>query len=99
MRVLDGTYEMAVGYGAGEKEPPMAARILLPASSEYEMTDPDSWHYVRPIDRPTMSFMIVGKPWDRPAPKVGKVLNPLTETQKEAILTFFREYYGGKKSR
>jgi hypothetical protein len=40
--------------------------------------------------------MIAGKPWDRPSPKSGKVLNPLTEGQKEAILKFFREYYGDK---
>jgi hypothetical protein len=99
MRVLDGTYEMAVGYGAGEQEPPIAARILLPAGSEYEMTDPHGWHYVRPIASPTMSLMIAGKPWNRPGPKSGKVLNPLAEGQKEAILAFFREYYGDKNSR
>jgi hypothetical protein len=90
---------MAIGYGAGEKEPPIAARILLRAGSEYEMTDPNGWHYVRPLDRPTMSLMIAGKPWDRPSPKSGKVLNPLAEKQKEEILMFFREYYGDKNSR
>jgi hypothetical protein len=99
MRVLDGAYEMAIGYGAGETEPPIAARIILPAGSEYEMTDPNGWHYVRPIDSPTMSLMIAGKPWDRPSPKSGKVLNPLNEKQKEVILKFFRECYGDMKRR
>lgn len=95
MRVLGGAYEMAIGYGAGEKEPPMAARIVMGAGSEYEMTDPDGWHYVRPIGGPTMSLMIAGKPWDRPSPKSEKTLNPLGEKQKEEILKFFRGQYGG----
>ena len=95
MRVLDGKYEMAVGYGTGEKEPPIAARIIMGAGSEYEMTDSDGWHYVRPIGNPTMSLMIAGKPWDHPSPKSDKVLNPLGEEQKEEILKFFREHYSG----
>jgi hypothetical protein len=99
MHVLDGAYEMAIGYGAGEKEPPIAARVTLCAGSEYEMTDPNGWHYVRPLDSPTMSLMIAGKPWDPSLPKSGKVLNPLAEKQKEEILAFFREYYGDKNSR
>ena len=96
MRVLDGNYEMAVGYGVGEKEPPIAARIIMGAGSEYEMTDPNGWHYVRPIDTPTISLMIAGKPWNRPSPKSEKALNPLAEKQKEEILKFFRDQYSGK---
>ena len=96
MRVLEGTYEMAVGYGTGGKEPPMAARIITGAGSEYEMTDPNGWHYVRPIGTPTLSLMIAGKPWNRTSPKSEKTLNPLAKKQKEEILKFFREQYDGR---
>ncbi len=98
MHVLDGAYEMAIGYGTGEKEPPIAARIILRAGAEYEMTDPHSWHYVRPLDHPSMSLMIAGKPWDPSLPKSGKVLDPLAANQKEEILKFFRAHYGDKNS-
>src|SRR5918993_824089 len=49
MRILEGTYEMAVGYGKGESVPPIAARMIASGDFRYEMTDSDAWHYVRPI--------------------------------------------------
>ena len=33
----------------------------------YEMTHANSWHYVRPLGRPTLSLMVTGKPWARKA--------------------------------
>ncbi len=93
MRVLKGTYEMAIGYGAGEKEPPIAARIITCAGSEYEMTDKDGWHYVRPISEPTLSLMISGKPWTRPSPKSDRPLKPLLVNERRDILDLFREFY------
>ncbi len=40
MRVLEGTYEMAIGYGWSP--PPIAARIIADAGFAYEMTEPDA---------------------------------------------------------
>jgi hypothetical protein len=97
MRVISGNYEMGVGYGVGEKIPPVATRLILGPGSEYEMTDPDSWHYVRPIKRSTVSVMVAGKPWGRVSPKSDKVLKPLSEKQKTAILNFMSDYYRRKK--
>src|SRR5206468_11967261 len=61
MRVLAGEYEMAVGYGPGEAPPPVAALILARGDFRYQMTEPDAWHYVRPLGAPTLSVMVTGK--------------------------------------
>ena len=93
MRILTGEYEMAVGYGKGESPPPIAALMIAGGDFRYEMTDPDAWHYVRPLGVPTMSLMITGKPWARPAPTASKQLRPLSPEQCAEILAFFRERY------
>jgi hypothetical protein len=93
MKVLDGRYEMAIGYGAGTTEPPIAARLILGAGSEYEMTDPDGWHYVRPINVPSTSLMITAKPWARVSPKSDKPLSELAPDKRNEILEFFRSIY------
>ena len=93
MRVLEGSYELAVGYGAGEKEPPVAARMILGPGSEYEMTDPNGWHFVRPIEKPTMSLMVAGRPWDRSSPKSDKPLKSLPLERQQEIFQFFRKHY------
>lgn len=93
MRVLSGEYEMAVGYGQAETAPPIAALMIASGDFRYEMTDPDAWHYVRPLDQPTMSLMVTGKPWDRPSPKSGRPLLPLSASQRSAVFQFFRERY------
>jgi hypothetical protein len=93
MHILEGEYEMAVGYGKGEIAPPVAALMIAAGDFRYEMTDPDAWHYVRPLQRPSLSLMVTGKPWDRPAPRSGKELQPLTAEQRAALLEFFRQRY------
>jgi hypothetical protein len=93
MRILEGEYEMAVGYGKGETTPPVAALMIAAGDFRYEMTDPDAWHYVRPLGRPSMSLMVTGKPWDRPAPRSGKELQPLNDAQRAALFEFFRKRY------
>jgi hypothetical protein len=96
MRVLSGEYEMAVGYGTGETAPPIAALMIASGDFRYEMTDPDAWHYVRPLREPTMSLMVTGKPWNRASPKSGKPLLPLGADQRSAIFRFFRERYAAR---
>ncbi|MCL5996822.1 MAG: hypothetical protein M1546_12315 [Chloroflexi bacterium] len=93
MRVLVGEYEMAVGYGQGDTPPPIA--VLMIASTEfcYEMTEPDAWHYVRPIGGPTLSLMVTGKPWERWSPRSEKPLHPLSAEQRDLIFRFFRARY------
>ncbi len=96
MRIVAGSYEMGIGYAAGNKPPPEAARVILIPGSEYEMTHPDGWHYVRPIDRPSLSLMVAGKPWNRSSPKSEHSLEMLSGTRKTEIIEFFRAYYSRK---
>lgn len=93
MRVLAGEYEMAVGYGPGETAPPVAARMIATGDFRYEMTEPDAWHYVRPIGAPTYSVMVTGIPWTRSSPTPGKPLRALTVAEGVELLRFFRQRY------
>ncbi len=96
MRILDGRYEMAIGYGTGTTAPPIAARIIAGTDVRYEMTDPDAWHYVRPLDRPAMTIMVTGKPWPRPTPPVNEPLKPLDDARRIELMAWFRTRYGGR---
>ena len=93
MRVLDGEYEMAVGFGAGSHTPPVAALLIARGDFRYEMTHPDSWHYVRPIGSPTLSLMVTGKPWDRESPRSTKPLRRLQSEQAAELLRCFRSRF------
>jgi len=93
MRILAGEYEMAVGFGPGESEPPVAALMIASGDFRYEMTDPDAWHYVRPLGGPSWSVMVTGSPWNRPSPRPDKPLVPLSEEQRRQLFAFFRERY------
>jgi hypothetical protein len=93
MRVLSGEYEMAVGYALNETPPPIAARMIARGDFLYEMTDPGAWHYVRPLNAPTLSLMVTGRPWNPTAPKSHPELRPLTAEQIAPLLQFFRARY------
>ena len=93
MRILAGEYEMAVGYGKGEAVPPIAALMIASGDFRYEMTDPDAWHYVRPLGGTSLSVMVTGKPWDRPAPRSSRLFVPLTDAQRAELFALFRKYY------
>ena len=94
MRIVRGSYEMAVGYGSGSDIPPTAVLIIATEGSAYEMTHPDAWHYVRPISEPVYTVMVTGKPWGRESPQATKALQPLSEQRRRMLfLLFKREYY------
>lgn len=93
MRLLTGQYEMGVGFGSGQSEPPRASTIVLSAGSTYEMVDPDSWHYVRPLNEAVMTLMVTGQPWERTTPKASGELAELSTARKSEILEIFREKY------
>jgi hypothetical protein len=93
MRVLSGVYEMAVGAGSGDEAPPVALMLVARGPLEYEMTDPDGWHSVRPIGGPALSVMITGTPWSRWSPKSEAPLGPLPTERVAEILAMFRAHY------
>lgn len=93
MRVVTGSYEMAVGCGPGDDPPGEAMTILIGPGTVYEMPNPDAWHYVMPLGGPAMSLMVTGRPWGRPGPNPGRQLGALTGQAAAEILTAFRHYY------
>lgn len=98
MRVLAGCYEMGVGVGAGEQSPPIISTLVLAASSTYEMTHPDAWHYVRPLEQVVYSVMVTGQPWQRSTPKSQIPLKPLSDDRKRELLRRFETFYPSGKS-
>lgn len=94
MRVLQGEYEMAVGFGPGDTPPPHASRIIAEGGRfSYEMTHPDAWHYVRPIQHPVYTVMVTGAPWSRSAPRSQTPLQPLPPSRVQSLLETFRTFY------
>ena len=93
MEVLHGKYEMAIGYGAGANPPPFAARMIVSGGNRYEMTTPDGWHYVRPIDSYAWTIMITGKPWSRWSPSSHKPLAALNPTTEQVLLSWYRTMF------
>lgn len=91
-------YEMGIGYGIGPKPPiAMVMQVAGQDSFSYEMIDPLGWHYVRPIEGPSYSVMIIGRPWVTSLP-MDKVppLNSLDDVTKEAVLEEFRKLVPAK---
>jgi hypothetical protein len=94
IKILSGSYEMAVGYQEPgvQGDAPVAATLILTAGACYEMVSEAGWHYVRPLGGPSLSIMITGKPW---SPQYrGKGQNqPLPEEAKQKLLTIFEKLY------
>lgn len=89
MRVLQGRYEMAVGYGPGDKVPEIAATFIVEGSMRYEMIAPDAWHWVRPIDGLVWTVMVTGAPWGRSGPIPTRSLSPLPAARITEMIARF----------
>lgn len=90
--LLKGTQGMAVGYGPPDEEgPPITANFHITPGTVYEMLDPYGWHAVNPLDGPSLSLMLTGKPWSPTAPKDGRgaVNRPLSDQVRDEILAEF----------
>jgi len=93
IRVLEGSYEMGIGYGKGIDPPPVACKILANTAFCYEMIEPDGWHYVRPINAPSLSLMVTGKPWEREAPRSNEPLSPMGPDRVAGLMERFKLFY------
>lgn len=92
-KIIRGRYETAVGFGPGTEPPPMASRFTLFPGAVWEMTEPDAWHYVRPLVEPVYTWMISGVPWIKESPTPSKPLRFLTAQEAGDLLAVFvREY-------
>ena len=90
--ILKGEYEMGVGYSQNsEIEPLLATRLIISDGSSYEITNPNCWHYVRPINDPSYSLMVTGKPWvNKPESKALK-LKPINPERKVKLMSEFKK--------
>jgi hypothetical protein len=94
MRIVKGIYEMGIGYAKGmDTPPPIPATVFLHPPSEYEMTDPNGWHYVRPINGCVYTLMVTSTPWKRESPKSTEPLVALPEKRKKEIINIFLNRY------
>lgn len=97
MRIVDGQYEMGVGFGTGSEDPPIAATVVLSAGDVYEMSHPDGWHYVRPLGGPSLSVMVTGKPFPKSAHRESRAsaahLCALDPAVASALLAEFQKRY------
>ncbi len=90
VKILRGGYEMGVGFGKGIKRPKVSHTIYFGPGSGYEMLHRDAWHYVRPVDGPSFSTMITGKPWRRAMPDVpSEPLSALPEDRFKKLRQLF----------
>jgi len=91
------SYETGVGRGNPHFDaPPMPAKFVLKSGSSYEMVDDCAWHYVRPLDGPIYSVMVIGKPWSKiKQERFGQLREhkQLNEYQIEDLREFFRGIY------
>lgn len=93
MKIESGRYEMGIGFGSGSV-PVHLGKIILMEGNTYDMVHPDEWHYVCPLDGPSMSLMVIGQPWNRVQPVMAtKKLRPFSDMQKARILNFFCAKY------
>ncbi len=94
IRIIDGKYEMGVGHSETNKIPSTDCKLILVPGTLYEMTDPDSWHYVNPIRMPVYSLMVTGGRSGRQMPvEPKKTFNKLSHLECQNIIKVFNEYY------
>lgn len=93
IHVIEGQYEMGLGFGEGLKEPEVFSTILTGGGMYYEMPHRDGWHYVRPLTV-SSSVMLTGEPWDREMPKEDEV-GQLSGLHNDRVMVML-EYFRGK---
>lgn len=87
MEILQGKYEMGVGHSTTNETPKTDCRLILPTGCMYEMTEPDGWHYVNPIDEPCYTLMVTSRLNGRQMPiEPDKSFRPLNEWEISEIL-------------
>lgn len=97
MKVLAGSpYEMGIGHcdGNDPRDVKIDCRLRCKEGFTYEMLDKDGWHYVRPINLPSYSIMVTGKPWNRVSIdiEIGERIELDVDT-KDQILEHFKEHW------
>lgn len=91
IHVIEGQYEMGMGFGEGIEEPEVFSTILSQGNMYYEMPHKDGWHYVRPLSV-CSSIMLAGEPWGREMPAADEVgqLGGLHNDRVHVMLEYFK---------
>jgi hypothetical protein len=97
--LIHGGYEMGTAYSEKDVTTeeaellPRAATMLMSGGCCYEMTNPNSLHYVKPIGDYSLSVMLTGPVYEGITTKevLDKKLGPLTETEQIELLKKFKE--------
>lgn len=92
--VLQGTYDMTVGYSHGTDQPPNSVlETRLAAGSSYSIESPYTWHSVIPRTM-CYSLMVNHQPWlaphDRAPTTKGKDLDKFSDLDLRIHLTNFK---------
>lgn len=107
MKIMQGSYEMALGYrevepvkaplrpGKMPPAPPYTALVVLTKGCTYEMIRPGSWHHVRPLRDPAYTVMVTGGPvWDEVWVGVAQPRSLMGPETKQSLFSAFRSFYG-----
>lgn len=84
MLILSGSYEMGIGHSETNEPPKIDCKLILPTETMYEMTEKDSWHYVKPVKSSCYTLMVTGDLNNREMP---------IESPKEYRKLFYEEIY------
>ena len=92
LRVLEGGYEMGVGFSTDRSSPPQAVHTIdVGPGTMYEMVSPDVWHYTRPTPgMDSFSVMLVGP---RIRPRLALNNSGLSTSQFDTLMDRFRRFY------
>jgi hypothetical protein len=94
VRIIKGEYEMGVGHSDTTDIPKTDCKLRLRSGSLYEMTEPDGWHYVKPMGLTVYSLMVTGGKTNRPMPvEPSKEFRRLTEAECLDIILEVNSYY------
>lgn len=94
MHVVHGTYEMGLYYPDEKEDLQCVSSLITNGDFYYEMLSRKAQHYVRPVGEICKTIMLTGLPiWKENDMIVNKQLEDLSETKKNEILNYFKQYY------
>ena len=101
-----GGYEMGFAYGRRDSfipnnlVPPTLCKQQAQGETWYQMTQPATWHYVRPIMAPVYMIMLIGPAWSKeqrvglePVAKPENPPGPLDPGDRDLLLKFWKDTF------
>jgi hypothetical protein len=101
-KVIEGEYEMGIAYSEKEIDSteayqlPTISSFIMSAGSYYEMINTHTLHYVKPLDKPSISLMLTAPLYPESVFRkevLDKKLEPLSEERKMELLGYLSSKY------